>query len=330
METMAARPDAPQSLLVVEPSHYLQLRKSAVRNGEHEPKHVWDPRFEELGTVDNLYRWHLRKEGVLLGPFEHRPMRMLDAFDVIDEEFSVVPSLVWSTSQLQSAVTNDGHIFDAVVCTDVPDVDVALGLLDSIAKTIRERIQAYLVDKKDSGAKSKEEKEKEEQEKKKKDKDKKQDGNDKGLGTPQAPAKRLGRRRVVGDSARGEGGDAETRVFELGTMNIANAGGKDDGSGAQGGSTPVKGAMGSRMAAPLELGLMLPRMVIVLTEDATPEDAAEMQRQIDRSHRGVQVLPLRTHAARFYSSVLVPAFGRSARWQRLSMGKAQGMLGGSR
>jgi len=140
MTARSLQPDAPASLLIIEPGDYLQLRRRAVQRGNPEPKFIWDPQFDALQSMRRTYSWHLRREAKLLGPFEHRPRRVLDAFDVIDEEFSVVPSLVWSTDQLKAAVTNDGHIFDAIVCTDVPDVNIALGLLNAIAATVRERI----------------------------------------------------------------------------------------------------------------------------------------------------------------------------------------------
>ena len=142
------------------------------------------------------------------------------------------------------------------------------------------------------------------------------------LGSPEAEGRRIapGKEKTAEEQEQDEG----TKMLELGTMNVANAAASTreysmaggDGSGEH-----------KSEAAPLELGLMLPRIVIVLTEDATESDASAMQAVIDRSHRGVHVLPLHMEAADFYAHALLPAFGRAARWQRLSMGKAQGMLG---
>jgi len=59
-----------------------------------------------------------------------------DAFEAIDADRRIVPSLVWTPQQLEAAIASDGSMFDSIVVTDVNSADMAIGILVLLSECV--------------------------------------------------------------------------------------------------------------------------------------------------------------------------------------------------
>lgn len=227
----------------------------------------------------------------------HEPV---DAFEAIDDDGRIVPSLVWSPSQMRGAILSDGPIFDCIVLTDVGDVDVAVGLLVLISAfmppTLESSLQAMQAATPVAEA---------------------AEGH---ASTPQAH-----QHQPQGAQAPSLDSNAPARGHGPGGMR-GPKGSKEPShvsSDSPGISRGVDGwPNGSSLAVPLSV--LLPRIVIMFEAGLPQRQQDRIRYHVNRLCPGVSCVPMETTGFELYGKLVLPSFARAARWQELACQHAMG------